>query len=94
MAAGKRFEKIVGKIRERADVGAAVAAMALDKLLGFKVAAERGLDFLSAQPLFDITHGPAAASVVTCRAGRIRRGCGVFAIDLARRASASSASCC
>ena len=79
------------QIRERADIGAAVPAMTLVQLFGFEVAAERGLDFLTGQPLFDVMmrrprqRGDTGSGVMDRR--------GIFAID-SRDALRSSASCC
>src|SRR5258706_1487227 len=51
---GDRFEQIARKLGQRADIRAAVPAMALVQLLRLEMAAVGGLDFLAAQPLLNI----------------------------------------
>ena len=79
------------QIRQRADIRAAVPAVALVQLFGFEVAAECGFDFFAGQPLFDVMmRRPRQWR------GALRRRWRIHARTVdrsARRAAAESASC-
>ena len=53
-AIGNRFEQVRGQLRERTDIGAAVAAVAGIKRISLKMFSVSGLDFLARHPFVNV----------------------------------------